>query len=327
MGLPSIAGSAALHAALGEWAEGTASASGYDAAVSASRAAWAQLVGVPTSWVAVGSQVSAMLAPVAASLPAGAEVVVPVDDFASVVFPFLVHRDRGVVVHQVPLAEVADQIRSSTTVVAFSLVQSADGRLADLDAILDAARRHGALTVCDTTQAVGWLPVAATSMDVTVCAAYKWLSCPRGVAFASVAPEALDRLRPVSAGWYAGQSVWESIYGPAMTLADDARRFDVSPAWLAWVGAAPTLELLAASGPEALRVGGDLAARARQGLGMAPASSPIMVLEDPTGTVAHRLRQSGCRFATRAGRLRLAFHVWNDEDDVARVVEAVSGGA
>lgn len=60
---------------------------------------------------------------------------------------------------------------------------------------------------------------------------------------------------------------------------------------------------------------------------MAPASSPIMVLEDPTGTVAHRLRQSGCRFATRAGRLRLAFHVWNDEDDVARVVEAVSGGA
>ena len=41
MGLPSIAGSAALHAALGEWAEGTASASGYDAAVSASRAAWA----------------------------------------------------------------------------------------------------------------------------------------------------------------------------------------------------------------------------------------------------------------------------------------------
>ena len=108
-----------------------------------------------------------MLAPVAASLPAGAEVVVPVDDFASVVFPFLVHRDRGVVVHQVPLAEVADQIRSSTTVVAFSLVQSADGRLADLDAILDAARRHGALTVCDTTQAVGWLPVAATSMDVT----------------------------------------------------------------------------------------------------------------------------------------------------------------
>lgn len=327
MGLPSIAGAAALRAAVGEWAEGAASASGYDAAVSSSRAAWARLVGVPTSWVAVGSQVSAMLAPVAASLPEGAEVVVPAGDFSSVVFPFLTQRDRGVVVRQVPLAEVADQIRATTSLVAFSLVQSADGRLADLEAILDAARRHGARTVCDTTQAVGWLPVAASSIDVTVCAAYKWLSCPRGVAFASASPEALAWLRPVSAGWYAGETVWESIYGPEMTLAGDARRLDVSPAWLAWVGAAPTLDLLAAAGEGVRWTGVELADGVRRALGMPPANCPILSLADPNGAVERRLREAGCRFATRAGRLRLAFHVWNDEDDVARMVEAVSSGA
>ena len=34
-----------------------------------------------------------------------------------------------------------------------------------------------------------------------------------------------------TAGWYAGQHPWESIYGTPLRLAEDARRFDVSPAW------------------------------------------------------------------------------------------------
>lgn len=41
---------------------------------------------------------------------------------------------------------------------------------------------------------------------------------------------------PTAAGWYAGQDVWASVHGPEMTLAGDACWFDVSPAWLSWVG-------------------------------------------------------------------------------------------
>ena len=103
------------------------------------------------------------------------------------------------------------------------------------------------MTVCDVTQAAGWLPVDATALDVTVCASYKWLSAPRGTAFLTVSPDLMDRLRPTSAGWYAGEEIWSSVYGPAMALARDARRFDVSPAWLCWVGAVPALELFAAA--------------------------------------------------------------------------------
>jgi selenocysteine lyase/cysteine desulfurase len=272
--------------------------------------------------VAVGSQVSAQLAVVGASLPDDAEVLVPEDDFASVVFPFLVHRDRGVTVRQVPLARLAEEIRPSTTMVAFSLAQSADGRLADLAAVQDAARAHGALTVCDTTQAVGWLPVAASELDVSVCAAYKWLSCPRGVSFLTVRPAVWERLRPVAAGWYAGESVWDSIYGPEMVLATDARRFDVSPAWLAWVGAAPVLELFADAEPSARAAGVVLAARVRAGLGMPETSSPVVPLTDPTGELSRRLRAAGCAFATRSGRIRLAFHVWNDDRDADLVLSA-----
>ena len=52
-------------------------------------------------------------------------------------------------------------------------------------------------------------------------------------------------MTPLQAGWYAGDDVWRSTYGPAMNLAPNARRFDVSPAWQAWIGAEQSLALFA----------------------------------------------------------------------------------
>ena len=76
---------------------------GYDEDVARCRDLYAALVQVPAGWVAVGSQVSAMVSLVAAALPDDAEVLAVEGDFTSVLFPFLVHRDRGVRVRTVPL--------------------------------------------------------------------------------------------------------------------------------------------------------------------------------------------------------------------------------
>ena len=46
---------------------------------------------------------------------------------------------------------------------------------------------------------------------------------------------------PLFAGWYAGADPWSSCYGGEVELASDASRFDVSPAWQAFVGAEPAL--------------------------------------------------------------------------------------
>jgi selenocysteine lyase/cysteine desulfurase len=226
-------------------------------------------------------------------------------------------------VRYVPLDRLADEVRETTDVVAYSLVQSRDGRVA-ADEVRAAAAAHGARTVCDITQAAGWLPVDASAYDVTVCAAYKWLSAPRGASFLTVRPDV--ELRPTGAGWYAGQDVWGSVYGPEMRLADDARRFDVSPSWLSWVGAVPVLEAFAAADRSAVHaydVG--LANAFRAGIGLEPSDSAIVRLpDDAVGTLRSRLADHGCRTAGRGGGVRLAFHVWNDQDDVVRAVEACS---
>ena len=151
-------------------------------------------------------------------------------------------------------------------------MQSSDGTVADLGAVEAAAARHGVDVLVDVTQAAGWLPMEAGRFAYTVCAAYKWLLSPRGTAFLTVRPDRWERLVPAAAGWYAGEYPWSSIYGLPLRLASDARRFDVSPGWHAWVGTASSLALLEQVGvgelhAHALAVEAAFAAGGRAGAG------------------------------------------------------------
>ncbi|GGL83999.1 aminotransferase class V [Curtobacterium citreum] len=325
-GLPTLGTLTAQRADLDAWSRAATTPTGYGALVEQGRELFAGIVGVDRARVATGSQTSAMVAVVAASLPDGAEVVVPDGDFSSVVFPFLAQAHRGVRVRSVPLADLADAVRPGTRLVAWSAVQSASGVVTDPAPVLAAARAVGALTLCDLTQAAGVLPVDAAPFDVTVTHAYKWLCAPRGVAFATFSDRALAELRPVQAGWYAGADVWSSCYGPDMRLADDARRFDVSPAWQAWPGAVAALRHLASvDAASAWRHATGLADRLADALGRPRPGQAITTFPDPDGTALRALADAGVTASGRAGRLRLAFHLWNDAEDVDRVV-AVLGG-
>jgi selenocysteine lyase/cysteine desulfurase len=130
--------------------------------------------------VAVGGQVSVLAGMVASSLPDGSEVLTATGDFTSILFPFAVHAGRGLTVRQVPLEELPGAVTPRTALVAVSAVQSADGRLADLDALTAACSATGTQVLLDTTQATGWLPVDAKRFAYTVCGGYKWLLAPEG---------------------------------------------------------------------------------------------------------------------------------------------------
>lgn len=325
VGLPTIATQQALRAELDASAAGRPDVAAYSAAVERSRALFAGLVGVDAERVAIGSQVSVATATVATALPDGVEVLVPDGEFSSLVLPF-VHAGRGIRVRTAPLAELAAHITPATSLVAFSIVQSATGEVADAAAIREAAARCGALTLCDATQAVGWLPVRASGFDAVICHAYKWLCAPRGVSFLALSDRLIARMSPASAGWYAGDDPWSSCYGAVINLAPGARRFDVSPAWQAFVGAQPALELFAsldASGVYAHTTG--LASAFRDGFGLADPTRPsaIVTWDDPDGTDLARLTAAGITASGRAGRARVAFHVFNDADDVELALAAL----
>ena len=320
-GLPPRPGWEALQAALADWHQGRTSWEDWGRSTDGARASFARLVGVEAARVAVGSTVSELMGTVITALPDGARVIVPDIEFTSTLFPLLVQ--RRLKVETVALELVAETVAEGADAVAFSAVQMSTGEVADAEAILAAAARVGAITVCDATQAIGWLPIAANEFDAVVCSAYKWLMSPRGSAFLAVSERLLADVVPHSAGWYAGADVHASYFGPPLRLADNARRLDVSPAWFSWVGTRPALELIEQIGVEAIHEHNlRLANRFRTGIGAEPSNSAIVCADLPGS--AERLERAGVIAAVRGGLLRTSWHLYNDETDVDHVLDIVS---
>lgn len=322
IGLPTRDAADALRADLDSWYAADRDPQGYDSVIERTRGHYARLVGVDASRVAAGSQTSVITSLIADAVPAGAEVLCVDGDFSSIVFPFL--QRPGITVRSVALEALADSITDATWLVSFSLVQSASGAVADIRSIVEAAARHGARTYCDVTQAAGVLPVDASQFDATVGHTYKWLCAPRGVAFLTVSPSFADELTPTQAGWYAGDQVWQSCYGPGMQLATDARRFDVSPAWQAWIGAEQTIRMFADLDiHEVWARASGLGDRLCDELGIPQQHQAIVTWADPERADLDRLIAAGIRASGRAGRLRASFHLWNDDSDVDAVLRAL----
>jgi len=320
VGLPPRVAWEALQAALADWRAGRGVWEHWGESTTRARAAFAQLVGVSEDAVAVGATAAELVGLLAAAVPAGSRILTAEGDFTSILYPWVA---QGHDVIAVPLESIPDRIDAGTDVVAVSAVQSADGAVADLPAIREAARASGALVALDATQACGWFPIDAGDYDALVCGGYKWLMGPRGTAFLTVGDGFADRVTPLHANWFAADEPHGSYYGLPMRLAPSARRLDTSPAWFSWVGAAPALELINEIGVQAIHehdVG--LANRLRAGLGLEAAASSIVATAVPGA--AERLEAAGVRAATRAGSLRASFHVYNTEADVDAALEALT---
>lgn len=316
---------AALGRAVAEMADGSLDQLKYIEQTERARAAFGRLAGVPADRVAIGSTVAVHTAVVAGSLPPGSEVLLAEEEFSSLPTPFA--QRGGLRVRQVPLDGLIEAIGPGTALVAVSAAQSADGRVADLAALRAAAREHGARTLVDTTQSTGWLPVSAADFDYTVCGAYKWLVSPRGTSFLTV-PEDFGGLRPLHAGWIAGQDPWASCYGPVAELARSARRFDETPAFLSYIGAAESLSLIEELGQEAIGAHNlALARRFRDGLkhlghAVPPSGGPVVSVPG-LGAAAAELERAGISAASRAGSLRVGFHFYNTAEHADRALNAL----
>jgi selenocysteine lyase/cysteine desulfurase len=128
----------------------------------------------------------------------------------------------------------------------------------------------------------------------------------------------------------AADSKERGTYGPPLAPKRQAPGLDQSPAWLAWVGAEPALEGLAdqpAADREARVVGlTDLVRCRLTERGLVPQEtdlpSPIVTFAvgDPDALVAS-LAHGGVRSTSKLGRVRLGFHVYNDENDVDLVCD------
>jgi selenocysteine lyase/cysteine desulfurase len=288
----------------------------------ACRELFAGLVGARGEDIAIVGAVSAAAGLVAASLPAepGSNIVLYERDFTSAMLPWRALEPRGVELRLAPLERLAEAVDDRTLLVSVSLVQSAEGRVVDLDAL----RATGTRIFLDATQAVGTYPVDLAGVDYLAAHGYKWLLCPRGLAFFYVSPERRAEIQAWTGGWKSRPDPYEDYYGlPELTK--DARRLDVSLPWFAAAGGRASLELFADLGMGRIATHNLGLARALTAdLGLPEPESPIVRLHvEDAESAAERLQGAGIACAVRGGSVRVSFHLYNDEEDVELAAAAL----
>jgi selenocysteine lyase/cysteine desulfurase len=269
-------------------------------------------------------------------------------EFPSNIYPWLRLRDAfGVQVRmceeregRIDVSELESLIDDKTRVVAISHVQYASGFRMNLERLGRAARRHDALFVVDSIQALGVVPtdVEAELIDVAAGASHKWLLAPEGVGYLYLSDRARERIQPTLVGWTSvpnpedyfnfeqgwnrGTLAWETGTGPAALL----HGFKASLELLHRFGIqniADYLEELTDYLCERLRGKKYEVVSSR-----APGEkSQIVCIRHLAGLSAmslyHQLNSKNIVTAPRVDRLRIAPHFYNTATEVDQFVEAL----
>ena len=159
-----------------------------------------------------------------------------------------------------------------------------------------------------------------------ICHAYKWLCAPRGVSFLTVSEEFAREMPPLFAGWYAGAGPMVLVLRPrgrARLGCDALRRL----AGMAGV----RRRRPCARHVRVPRPGRAAPACGRPGIAIPRTDEPaaperpsaIVTWADPDGCDLARLTAAGIVASGRAGRARVAFHLFNDERDVDMALVAL----
>ncbi len=282
----------------------------------------------------------------------GDEVLLPRGEFPSNYYPWLWLARRGVRVVEVepddPTGAVsaerlASRVGPRTRAVAFAHVNYVHGGRIDPAPVVDAARRVGAVTVVDGSQAAGALPFdfGASGVDCYAASAYKFLLGPYGCGVGLFSPSLLDRIGVGDVNWWAvkGSEDFNHLPGPAFELRAGAQRLDAhEPAsFNNLMPLAESLRLLLEATPAGVQAHcralcDRILARLPAGFQAASPLDPArrshllcVAAASPQATAeAHaRLAAAKVQASLRGDRLRIAPHLHSTEGDAERLVAAL----
>ncbi len=316
------------------------------------RAAAAALIGARAEDVALISSVSYGVATAGKLFapPAGTRVLVLQDDHSSPVLEWMARADaQGFTVDTVPRPADGDWTAAVEAAIAkpgapvslasISNVHWSDGGAIDLLRIAPLLRAQGAALLVDATHGAGVMPIDVTVIDpdFLIFPTYKWVLGPYGRAFIYIAKRRQDGV-PLEQTPFGRKSVSSERvpYFADLEYAPTARRFDMGERdhFIGLDMAATGMEMMAGWGQGAIAQRcAMLTARLEEGLAAEGALLPSRALRAPhilcvgfRGAMPAGLIEEMAALhayaAPRLGRMRISPHVYNDEEDVDRFVDA-----
>jgi L-cysteine/cystine lyase len=268
----------------------------------------------------------------ALDLRPGDEIVTSDEEHPGVLGPLAAARDtRGVRLRVAPFHELAAAVEPRTRLVACSHVSWKSGRIVDHAALA----ATGVDVLLDGAQGLGAVPVDVRALGCHYYAAsgQKWLCGPNGIGYLFARADRIAALRAPWPGYHALEDPGDPLHSP---LHGDARRLATgfpAPHQVEWALAA--LDVLEEAGIPAVHERGcKLASRLAERLaerGVAVAArgrSTLVAFEAPEpATLVERLTAAGLVLRDLPGGpyVRASVGAWNREDDLERLVAAVTG--
>lgn len=311
--------------------------------VDQARDRFARLIGARPHEVAVVPNASVGACAVASALDFDGErdgIITSDLEFPSIAHVWLAQARRGASVRHVrhragvvPAAAWDAAVGRRTRLVSAFHAAYANGARNDLAALARLAHERDALFFVDAYQSVGVVPVdvRAIDADFLVAGSLKYLCGTPGMAFLYVREELAGTLVPSVTGWFARTNPF--AFDPlTLDFAEDARRFQTgTPAIVAAFTANAAMELL-----ETVDVGHvwthvqDLAASLQrrlleEGFALFSPTDPssrgpqVAVYADDPIELGRQLAERGLLVSPRGNAVRISFHYYNNQDDVARV--------
>ena len=238
-------------------------------------------------------------------------------------------------------AAVLAAIDANTVLVAAEQAHWADGTLFDLERIGGRCRRVGAVLVVDATQTVGAMPfdVRSVQPDLLVVHSYKAMLCNYGLGFAVLGDRFLDA-SPLEESWLtrAGSDnfsrlvEYEDAYAPGMRRFDTSLRASTGLISMLEVACGMLLEWQPRRVREYLLGIERNAVKRLRTLGFEVADEAERAANLFGVKLPQRLAPEACRKAlsqqqihvsVRGSAVRVSPHVYNDEADLNRLVDAL----
>ena len=302
---------------------------------------------VPANQIAVTTSASAGVASLATALDFTGKrnkVVTTDNEFPTIGQIWHAQEKRGAKVVHVPskadltvdLSALLNAIDEETLIVSVTHVCFRNGTMTELEPIIEAAHKVGALVLVDAYQSVGAIPIDLSKLkaDFLVGGVLKYMLGAPGVGFMFARPETTSHLIPTSTGWFAADNIFAMdihSYDPAK----DARRFESgTPPIPALYPAAAGLEYILKIGLENIAAYvAPLHDELREGITelgyrvVTPKATQnhaamlaVATLDENSHVAA--LENEKVVVSSRDGNVRISPHFYNDREDVAKVIAA-----
>jgi selenocysteine lyase/cysteine desulfurase len=315
----------------------------------------AALIGAGTDEIALVPNTTAGINYIAQGFPwqPGDNVVTLANEFPSNAYPWLNLAPLGVETRLVDapggvvdLNRIEAACDERTRLLSISWVGFASGYRVNLNEVAELCQRRNIRFFLDAIQGLGVFPldVRTTAVDFLAADGHKWLLGPEGAGLMYIRREMLDLIRPVHVGW-------NSVVRPydfdriEFTLKRSAARYEGGAANMAGqIALGASLGLLRELGvsPTESPVGNAVLQIADHIRGELRMIGATIVSTDVAGhqsgivtftmpgrdpkELRERLFAADVVTSCRGGGVRISAHGYNDESDVARLVEVAQRG-